>query len=231
MLNPLILKRGLRTHTFKNTEQYFKYAKSKELKTNSTVFSGTSFELASMSELQKCFKGLNLHHVGGTNDNGIDLSGKWNLEKYLTKNDSKIMNDKVHDEEIISILNQSIPELNVLVQCKNYSTKITAKEIRELPGIFHAEFNHINSKNSMVLFCAPNVLTKNGIQQIQSSNIPIGYCQISRLNQVKRGDLYDINNYSGGLLLNFLPNGNLEALLKGTGFFNKIDKLIQKNLS
>lgn len=181
-----------------------------------------------MAQLTASLNGIELHHVGGTNDNGIDLSGKWNVSPNKT-NTPVPSSETINDDVVIPILNQQNPELNVLVQCKNYSTKITAKEIRELPGIFHAEFNSINSKNSIMLFCAPNVLTKNGIQQVLSSNIPIGYCQISKMTQVRKGDLYDVGNYKGGELVGFLPNAHLLALLSGTSCIDDVLKIVDRN--
>ncbi|CEP09333.1 hypothetical protein [Parasitella parasitica] len=68
-----------------------------------SVYRGTLFELQTLETLTTT-AGMNLEHVGGKSDGGIDLRGQW------------------------------FDNINVLVQCKNTKQGCTPDQIRELIG-------------------------------------------------------------------------------------------------
>ncbi|KAH3677211.1 hypothetical protein WICMUC_001792 [Wickerhamomyces mucosus] len=214
--------------SYNDLESYFKYAKTTDLRTDSTAFIGTSYELLVLRELTSKFGIYESLHMGGSYDNGIDIQGKWNLNKYRPNKEinEQIIPMSINGRKIKPILERKSSIVDVLIQCKNYSKKITAKEIRELSGIFNFNVPSTKKNKTFSILASPNYLTPQGISQINKVDIPIIYIQFSKLKQISNNDKYDLQCYKGGHLLNFYSNDYARALLMGTNIFFEVQKFI-----
>ncbi|KAM9899757.1 hypothetical protein OXX79_005536 [Metschnikowia pulcherrima] len=75
-------------------------------------------------------------------------------------------------------------DIVMLVQCKNYKSKIAAATVRELAGI--REF-HINMRSkadkmrTFMMLVSPLPMTKQGQRQMDTSDVPMLHMQVSPL--------------------------------------------------
>ncbi|KAI7903982.1 uncharacterized protein BX663DRAFT_505985 [Cokeromyces recurvatus] len=86
-----------------STNKLQEFLNQKEKNITSALYKGTLFELQTLTLLTQT-TGMNLDHVGGKSDGGIDLRGKW-------------FND-----------------VQVIIQCKNTKHGCTPDHVRELIG-------------------------------------------------------------------------------------------------
>lgn len=105
----LLLKRAISTASRipKNLVSFLNET-SKDV--TSTVYRGTLFEYQTMESLMNA-AGMELSHVGGKSDRGIDLRGKW------------------------------LDNIEVIIQCKSQKIGCTPDQIRELMGTIVASSN------------------------------------------------------------------------------------------
>ncbi|KAL9559396.1 hypothetical protein MBANPS3_000471 [Mucor bainieri] len=119
----------------------------------STVYRGTLFELQTLETLATT-AGMDLEHVGGRSDRGIDLRGQW-------------FND-----------------INILVQCKNTKQGCTPDQIRELIGTVASSKSPTRRKIIGILSTVnrtqsnSNQFTPDVLQQFKTSTIALGLVTI-----------------------------------------------------
>lgn len=199
---------------FHDLATYLRYAVLNGTSPASTVFSGTVYELGVLALLQQHFK-MELQHFGGAHDNGRDLGGVWDVgvlsDGSISDTDSdSVTGVRVRGRLVKPLVLRKSPVLDVVVQCKCFNTKITAKEVRELQGIVHYNATRARRATTLGVLCAPSTLTKQGLQQLDRSEVPMMFCQATRL----KGVGYDIGGHSE-LAARYL-NPLALALLRGT---------------
>lgn len=127
---------------------FLNYAARNNLDPKSTVYVGTHYEYT----VQRAFErmGMSLKRIGGRDDFGTDIIGKWPLP--------------------------SAPHpLNVLIQCKAHAGKVNPAHARELEGaITNASATHGGS-NILCLLVSPNPISKGVRETIGRSRWPMGF--------------------------------------------------------
>jgi len=201
---------------YDDLESYLKYADLIKLNTNSTVFHGTTYEMRAKEKLENALKIKELRHSGGAFDNGIDLIGKLDVKDW--KNNSDVQASYLwNGKRIKPLVTKKNTEVSILVQCKNFRQKIAAKEIRELSGIFNYHVRPSEKNNTIVIMTAPQTVTSQGIAQMNKVEMPLIFCQMSRL-KLTGENKYDISSYVGGDIENFYFNPLAITLFQGTDF-------------
>ncbi|KAK4517666.1 uncharacterized protein ATC70_001006 [Mucor velutinosus] len=120
---------------------------------SSTVYRGTLFELQTLETLATA-AGMDLEHVGGKSDRGIDLRGQW------------------------------FNNINILVQCKNTKQGCTPDQIRELIGTVASSTSPNRRKIIGILSTVNRKQTNNNqftpdvLQQFRASTIALGLVTI-----------------------------------------------------
>lgn len=212
--------------TYRDLESYLRYAEFVNLRKESTAFLGTTFEMKTKEKLEQALHIPLLEHSGGAYDNGIDLNGKLDVGEFKTDQvpeKSYLVNGK----RVKPIALRKSLIMDVLVQCKSFSSKITAKEIRELSGIFNFNVRPKDRNTTLVIMTAPSLLTSQGQAQIDKVDTPMVYCQLSRMKQVAEPE-YESSSYIGGQILNFYFNPHATALFHGTNFQLHATSMIEK---
>lgn len=241
------LFRGLRTSSttqnIQDVQSYLDYCKINDNSLESTSFRGTLYELATKSFLQKKLGCHSLVHAGGAYDNGVDLYGKWDLLPYWDRAKASFGVDKtaIHPEKIFEKGSKPVLKLasefydyfqnakmakrtislsldiSILVQCKNYDTKISALIIREMIGVYHYHVTKTSERRRSFMFLvSPYPLTHQGARQVDSAQIPIVHCMMSPLvHQPSEKDIYNEKRWEGGALESVYMNGKSRGLLQG----------------
>lgn len=202
--------------TYHDLETYLNYAAFVKLRKESTAFQGTTYEMKVKQKLETALNMSQLEHSGGSYDNGIDLLGKLDIDQFKSTEEPNA-SYLVHGKRVKPLILRKSTAMDVLVQCKSFSSKITAKEIRELSGIFNFNIRPKDRNNSLVIMSAPSLLTSQGQAQIDKVDIPMVYCQLSRMKQTEENE-YSMDSYIGGEILNFYFNPYSIALFQGTNF-------------
>lgn len=203
--------------SYNDLESYLRYAEFVKLRKESTTFLGTTFEMKVKEKLQSALNIPELQYSGGAYDNGIDLIGKLDISQFKTEQAPEKPTYVVNGKRIKPLALRKNMEIDILVQCKSFASKISAKEIRELSGIFHYNIAPKDRNKTLVIMTAPNLLTPQGQAQIDKVDTPMVYCQISRMKQVGENE-YDSSNYAGGQILKVYFNPYSIALFQGTNF-------------
>lgn len=149
------------------------------------MFRGTFYEFQAKEALERYLHLTDLRRVGGAGDNGVDLIGKWNLSRF-----QKFTEDGQPVNTAIDISHNA----PVLIQCKNYSTKIKPSVIRELAGSheYHVNGNTDRLKTPTFMFLvSPLPLTKNAQAQMDTSFVPIIHVRISPMTREISGKAQD----------------------------------------
>ncbi|CUM63499.1 uncharacterized protein PRCAT00001075001 [Priceomyces carsonii] len=222
--------------SIQNCQEYLDYCKHNSIQLESTNFRGTLYELAAMEILKEQLHCDGLLKVGGANDQGVDIIGKWNLKHFwdqsllrfpqerslqdIKNNDSMLKStieageflDKNGNRKLISLEK----DINILVQCKNHQSKIRVSTIRELTGTY---FNHTRStdvyKNYMFLI-SPGTLTKQAHSLMDTIDIPMIHCRLSSLQSISsEEDVYKLENWNGPVLKSIYLNRLSRQLLRG----------------
>ncbi|KAJ3226339.1 hypothetical protein HK099_005047 [Clydaea vesicula] len=156
------------------------------LKKLSTVEVGTKFELATMSTLKKL--NFDLRRIGGAGDNGVDLTGFWNLKKKLN--------------------------FPVVVQCKREKKKIGTNYLRELEGVLSRR----ERKGSLGFLVSSEGFTSKSVTHFNSSILPLFLVHLKELqlktsSQTKKDDFFE-NNETSYYISDFKMNKVAEDLIK-----------------
>lgn len=221
-------------------QSYLNYCRQNNININSTLFRGTLYELLTKELLTSSLRCHSLTRVGGSFDEGIDILGNWDLSHFwnqLTTKPSTITSTKLQFGTVQPLLKNSVEhcdwhkldkpvppkkgglslaeDINVLVQCKNYDTKIKPATIREISGLYH---HRVNSKQettrTFMFIVSPRPLTYQALRIVDSLPIPMIHCKLSIL-KFDKGDIYLVSNWNGGDLEAVYMNAMARALLKG----------------
>ncbi|GAA5948404.1 hypothetical protein JCM3765_001408 [Sporobolomyces pararoseus] len=101
----------------------------------STSHLGTAFELVTLDLLSTHPYYMNLIRVGGANDKGVDLRGRWNLSN---------LTSPLTLPSLGSPSTRNSRSLDVIVQCKAERTSLRPSVLREFEGVLQNQ-SHQNS--------------------------------------------------------------------------------------
>lgn len=198
---------------------YLKYLKHNPtiVANNSSHFKGLLYEYSVQHVLQK-LTGSPFTRCGRAGDNGVDLVGNWRLP--------------------VPGKTKECHSYDVLVQCKATRSKLSARLFRELEGAYtYYSFNNSPQAQSaegtegtvaksgvIMVMAAPTPITKNGISQFESSQTPIIYCQIDRIDPTfdKESSNFFLEGYldahgkdlGNNLIRGMISNGSATRLLQ-----------------
>lgn len=216
----LLLRRYSSTPLLEDVGQYLKHCKLKEVNTNSTVFRGTLYEFHVKHLLETKLHAKNMIRCGGSNDNGIDIIGQWDLSSFYLKSlTMNSMGQKFHNSSLLNHLPGSsskrpislLNDIQLVVQCKNTKKKLGAADVRQLSGIL--EYHKFHKKKTFMMMVSPHPLTTQGISQLNKSSYPMINLVVSPLRN--KIDSYDYDNWEGGGLLSAYLNLTSTKVLNG----------------
>lgn len=220
MLSPIIWKR------FSSNGAILQFIRNNPEISHSTVFQGTLYEHTVMRELGEKLHMIELQRIGGSNDRGIDIRGRWPLDfvfdrvRRVVSLEEVPKRDKIHGSALKPLRRKldekrgQLEPLKVLVQCKAFNAlKVSPKEFRELVGTFASNVPDTQRNSTVIMMCSPNLLTKEGLNLINTVKLPLVYLRIEMLKRISDG--YDLPN--SGRLLNYYENDYAAALLQGCG--------------
>ncbi|KAK6343280.1 hypothetical protein TWF730_010876 [Orbilia blumenaviensis] len=95
---------------------FLRYASLTSLNPTTTVFNGTLYEYTVLAALARCLPGISLTRVGGRDDAGVDLLGRWELPRIPRR---------------ITTLSSSSPSSSSSPNNDNYENNITQDEPQE----------------------------------------------------------------------------------------------------
>lgn len=173
-------------------QDYLTVCQGSMISLSSRVFRGTFYEFQAKEALLKHLNLYNLTRVGGAGDNGIDLIGQWDLSKFRESKMSLDLQNRHVD---------TATDIRVLIQCKNYATKIKASIIRELAGVheFHVNGDSIGLTLPTFMFLvSPLPLTKQALAQMDTSSVPLIHVRIAPMTREISGlknDDYLVQNW------------------------------------
>lgn len=187
------------------------------------MFRGTFYEFQAKEALERYLYLTDLRRVGGAGDNGVDLIGKWNLSRF-----QKFSADGLPVDAAIDVSRHA----PVLIQCKNYSSKIKPSVIRELAGSHEYHVNGSIDRMTTPTFMflvSPLPLTKNAQAQMDTSLVPIIHVRISPMTREISGtaqDDYLVENWQmyafGPVYMNNTARNHLAGLsVENQSFFEK----------
>ncbi|GAN07959.1 conserved fungal protein [Mucor ambiguus] len=148
----MIIRHAIRRH-ISSKKNLSSFLEQTDKDVTSTVYRGTLFELQTLETLATT-AGMDLEHVGGKSDRGIDLRGQW-------------FND-----------------ISILVQCKNTKQGCTPDQIRELIGTVASSTSPTRRKIIGILSIVNrtqsnnNQFTPDVLQQFRTSTIALGLVTI-----------------------------------------------------
>ncbi|KTW30968.1 uncharacterized protein T551_01520 [Pneumocystis jirovecii RU7] len=108
---------GLKRPNHMNLKEFFKYAQNNSLNPQSPYYKGVFYEYIVQNTLQRY--NMDLKHVGGANDHGIDLRGNWYYRGKQTRY-----------------------QCPVIIQCRNEQKKTGTQCVREMEGVLSTESNN-----------------------------------------------------------------------------------------
>lgn len=235
-----------------DSKEYLSHCQRNATSLTSTVFRGTLYEYTAKDFLEQQLKCFELVRKGGAFDNGVDLVGKWDLYHFFKLNELVIKQQKllagdklISEKPINPIIKNSIEwntlqnktstkqslsmqtDINILVQCKNHTTKIQASTIRELVGIYLQHIKTEIEKNStFMLLISPSPLTKQAQSIIDQTSIPLIHIILSPLLPINRDkNVYNLKNWEGGSIDSVYLNSYSKVLLKYLNIELELQKL------
>lgn len=220
----------------------------------STVFRGTLYEYTAKKLLETQLKCYGVFRQGGSFDEGVDLIGHWDLSHFFDINKSNIIKQIKADSnpEVLALITNSTElntllannmtskdfismqkDIKILVQCKNHKSKIQAKVIRELVGIYTHNINTPSlTSSTFMLLVSPGPLTKQAQAAIDQANIPFIHIIMTPLTlkpDIIREHVYKLDSWKGGLVESIYLNNYSKLLLKYLNIeleFTKLKQLI-----
>ncbi|SCU84939.1 LAMI_0C09494g1_1 [Lachancea mirantina] len=192
----------------------------------STLFQGTLYEHTVVRELEEKLLMEKLKVCGGAFDKGVDIRGKWPIERIFEAFNQCLDETDDHGSKRVTVNgtnfkplrykidNSTFKPLNILVQCKGFKhSKITSKEIRESVGAFLLNVRDVKRNATIFFVASPNLLTRDGLMAMNSLAIPMIYIRVGMLKSHQGG--YDLENT--GKLSNYYENEFAVKLLEGFG--------------
>ncbi|POS82847.1 hypothetical protein EPUL_004496, partial [Erysiphe pulchra] len=127
---------------------FLDYAARIQLDTKSTVYVGTHYEYTVQQAFERM--GMSLKRVGGRDDYGTDIIGKWSVP--------------------------SAPHpLKIFIQCKAHTGKVNPAHARELEGAITATPPTEGVSNILCLLVSPNSASKGVRETLGRSRWPMGF--------------------------------------------------------
>ncbi|KAI9099924.1 hypothetical protein DFS34DRAFT_579049 [Phlyctochytrium arcticum] len=120
----------------------------------SAVAVGREFELDTLWCLQQY--GMQLHRVGGADDKGVDLRGRW-----------KLIKSRTHQQSSEAV------EYRVIVQCKKENKRTGPKYLRELEGTLGRESEH-----TIALLASSSGFSDKAADFVHASKFPLALAVI-----------------------------------------------------
>ena len=156
---------------------YLEYCAAHNINLRLTVYKGTLYELQCKEFMTQYLHCHQLVRVGGAYDNGVDIIGRWNLRQYKAKLPKLLVKPP-----LTSLLHyeKELDQVLVIAQCKNVGTKIGAKVVRELAGIYEYNLKRAPKTlrtNYMFLF-SPHPLSDQGMKQWNTTDVPMVHVQL-----------------------------------------------------
>lgn len=144
-----LLRRSISTSNTltKNEQLLTSFLKQTDKDVTSTVYRGTLFELQTLASLESTCS-MQLHHVGGKSDGGIDLRGSW------------------------------FNNISILIQCKNSKGGCTPDHIRQLMGTTTLYANNKNRTIGILSTVSHKQFTRDVISHFNSSPVPLGLATV-----------------------------------------------------
>ncbi|RKF77121.1 Uncharacterized protein, mitochondrial [Golovinomyces cichoracearum] len=145
---------SLKSHTpHHDLTSYLEYATQNKLDPKSNVYVGTRYEYTVQSAFKRI--GMILKRIGGRDDYGTDLIGKWSLP--------------------------STPfPLKVLIQCKAHAMKVSPAHARELEGAFAGAGAGSSDSGVLGILVSPKSASKGVRESLGRSHWPMGYALCTR---------------------------------------------------
>ncbi|KND02182.1 uncharacterized protein SPPG_02671 [Spizellomyces punctatus DAOM BR117] len=128
----------------------------------STVDVGTRFEEDTLRCLSRY--GIDLRRVGGADDKGVDLRGRWRLPKEGGVDPA--LSSPGHHGGFL--------EFPIIVQCKKERTKLGPKYFRELEGTLARE-----SPNTIALLASSEGFSTKAVDLLFASRVPLALAVIN----------------------------------------------------
>lgn len=207
-------------------EEYLDYCSKKNVSVTSTVFRGTLYELLVKNYLEKVFHCEHLVRTGGAYDQGVDIFGNWNLEKYYHNPRKKVHKMSVLYNSIeyrnnhrlrVTLQTYALDQSIVMVQCKNHDKKMTASTIRELSGVFNHKIKRKSEQaRSFAFLVSPYPLTEQAQLEVDTLSFPIIHLKIAPMELLPSAtDPYDLKNWQGHKLHSIYMNQMSRHTLQG----------------
>lgn len=193
-------------------KSYLHYAKAGGKDLDSTVGRGLFYEFVAFDFLQRHLNVKNLQQLGGANDKGVDLSGKWDLS--LFPRGSDIPKQRVKSKLITPFLGRKDASVSLRVQCKNYKKNIDPKVIREIVGT-HSSLPTAQKNKIIFMVFAPRKMSTQAITLFMDADVPLVYIQMDPLKLAPDGDPYELSHYMKPKTFASLQNHYAGALLAG----------------
>lgn len=175
---PMLTRRVLGTALLiQSVAAYLEYCAAQNINPLLTVYKGTLYELQCKEFMTHHLHCHQLVRVGGAYDNGVDIIGKWDLNHYMNR-----LPQPPTNLPLTSLLRnpKELGGVLVIAQCKNVGTKIGAKVVRELAGIYEYNLKRAPKTlrtNYMFLF-SPHPLSEQGMVQWNTTKVPMVHVQL-----------------------------------------------------
>lgn len=248
------IKTSVPVSNIQDCQSYLDHCRFNEASIESTIFRGTFYELVTKKFLQNQLNCNSLVRAGGAYDNGVDIYGKWDLSKYwnhavskISEKEKLLISPRMFEKSTKPILRISREfyehftrvkqpkhqislklDIDILVQCKNHDTKIPALVVREMIGVYHYHVTKKEELRRTIMFLiSPKPLTPQGVRQVDTAQIPIVHCTLTPLLPylTKKNDIYDLENWGGGILETVYMNGVSRSLLQGLQIESQMELL------
>lgn len=196
------------------------------------------YEYSCLSFLKNNLNCKNMVRIGGANDKGLDLVGKWNLKPYydaltnipktfpLTTLVSKSVE---HSKKGALSLENNV---NILVQCKHYSKKIKPNLVRELSGTYSFHVSSRNSsKNNILFLMALTSFTDEALKAFDTFSFPAVFLRVQPMVNNDLNTIFNIDSWDRGCLQSFHMNHKARSLLKGLNLELHLSVLAKRTAS
>lgn len=190
-------------------QDYLNYCKATNTSLHSTVFRGTMYEFAARHMLTSQFHCFNLTRSGGAGDYGVDLFGRWDLSQYPCLGKARANSLAARSQ------NDLASGVTVLVQCKNYNSKIGAAVVRELGGIydFHVKTS-ADLRSTFLFLVSPEPLTRQAQAQLDTASVPMAHMRMRAMQPIAQ-EVYHLESWTGGEVVSAYLNRKARRLLHG----------------
>lgn len=214
---------------------FLRHANLTSLNPTTTVFTGTLYEYTVLAALTRCLPGISLTRVGGRDDAGVDLLGRWELPRIprriplttttIPSNNNNSDNNDA-DTETPEEGEEKKETIPLTIQCKNVQQKSWKgpQYIRELEGALASR-----PRNALGILASVRDMTPGMKKQMLASRRALGFVKVTPLEAIydekiriqKYGDEEETVEFKltgrGGLLQQFAWNEVANRYIGGFG--------------